>query len=85
MCYICPVTTKTLSNRTIKHDRKIKSGEFAVDNNYEEKMRTRDRLILERISKKKVVRNTLITTYGLKRNPYSGIFTNVLTLEDLFI
>ena len=63
---------------------KFYSGEFSVDSNYEEKMRTRDRLIMEQISRKKVVRNTLITTYGLKRNTYSGIFTNVITLENLF-
>ena len=27
---------------------------------------------------------TLVTTYGLKYNEYSGIFQNVVTLEDLF-
>ena len=26
---------------------------------------------------------TLVTTYGLKYNEYSGIFQNVVTLEDL--
>ena len=64
---------------------KFYSGEFSVDYNYEEKMRTRDRLVMEKISKKKVVRNTLVTTYGLKKNTYSGVFTNVITLEDLFV
>ena len=34
---------------------------------------------------KKVVRNTLITTYGLKKNTYSGIFSNVKTFEGRFI
>ena len=64
---------------------KFYSGEFSVDYNYEEKMRTRDRLVMEKISRKKVVRNTLVTTYGLKKNTYSDIFTNVITLEDLFV
>ena len=63
---------------------KFYSGEFSVDYNYEEKMRTRDRLVMEKISRKKVVRNTLVTTYGLKKNSYSGIFVNVITLDDLF-
>ena len=63
---------------------KFYSGEFLVDAKYEEKMRTRNRLISERVSRKKVVRNTLITTYGLTRNGYSNIFTNVITLDDLF-
>ncbi len=64
---------------------KFYSGEFFVDYNYEERMRTRDRLVMEKISKKKAVRNTLITTYGLKKNTYSGVFSNVITLEDLFV
>lgn len=63
---------------------KFYSGEFLVDAKYEEKMRTRNRLISERVSRKKVVRNTLITTYGLTRNGYSNIFTNIITLDDLF-
>lgn len=63
---------------------KFYSGEFLVDAKYEEKMRTRNRLISERVSRKKVVRNTLITTYGLIRNGYSNIFTNIITLDDLF-
>ena len=37
---------------------------------------------MEKISRKKVVRNTLVTTYGLKKNSYSGIFVNVITLDD---
>ncbi len=27
---------------------------------------------------------TLVTTYGLKYNMYSGIFQNMITLDDLF-
>lgn len=30
------------------------------------------------------VRNTLITTFGATKNAYSGIFSNVVTLDDLF-
>ena len=30
------------------------------------------------------IRNTLITTYGLAHNKYSGVFTNTVTLDDLF-
>jgi AAA+ ATPase superfamily predicted ATPase len=63
---------------------KFYSDEYVVDAGYEKKMRTRASLVSELVSPKKVVRNTLITTYGLKRNPYSGVFTNVITLEDLF-
>ena len=31
------------------------------------------------------VHNTLITVFGLKNNEYSSVFTNVITLDDLFL
>ena len=31
-----------------------------------------------------IVHSTLVTTYGLKYNEYSGDFTQVVTLDDLF-
>ena len=40
---------------------------------------------MKEVNKKTVVRSTLITTFGLKKNEYSGVFTNVITLKDLFI
>ncbi len=36
------------------------------------------------VTKKCAVYGTLITTFGLKENEYSGVFTNVVTLEELF-
>jgi AAA+ ATPase superfamily predicted ATPase len=63
---------------------KFYSDEFTVDKKYEMQIRERVSLVNELISKKQTVRNTLITTFGLKKNEYSGIFTNVVTLEELF-
>lgn len=63
---------------------KFYSDVFTVDKNYEMLIRDRSTLIKGLISKKQSLRNTLITTYGLKKNMYSGIFTNVVTLEELF-
>lgn len=63
---------------------KFYSEEFSVDKKYEQTIKHRDNLISELVPKKKTVRNTLITTYGLRKNEYSGIFSNVITLEDLF-
>ena len=31
-----------------------------------------------------IVRNTLVTTYGIDKNEYSSVFTNIITLDDLF-
>ena len=39
---------------------------------------------MEKNSPKITVRSALITTYGLTQNEYSGVFTNVITLDDLF-
>lgn len=44
----------------------------------------RQNILLENISKKSAIHTTLVTTYGLKYNEYSGDFTNVITLDDLF-
>ena len=41
-------------------------------------------LLEKEISPKMIIHNTLITTYGLKYNEYSGDFDNVITLESLF-
>ncbi len=30
------------------------------------------------------IRSTLIPTFGLMQNEYSGVFSNVITLDDLF-
>ena len=42
----------------------------------------RTNLLIEKISKKKVVQNTLITTYGLDSN--ENVFNNVITAGELF-
>ncbi len=63
---------------------KFYSEDFAVDASYEKVIRHRQNLITDIVPKKKVVRNTLITTYGLKHNAYSGIFSNVVVMDALF-
>ena len=36
------------------------------------------------LKKKQIIRNTLITTYGLKYNEYSSDYISVITMDDLF-
>lgn len=63
---------------------KFYSDIFTVTKQYDAVLRHR-RILLERaILKKSIVHSTLITTYGLKYNEYSGDFDNVITLDDLF-
>lgn len=63
---------------------KFYSGEFSVTKSYHQHILHRQMLLSEKIPKKNAVHNVLITTYGLVYNAYSGIFDNILTLDDLF-
>lgn len=66
-------------------EMKFYNSEFVVDKNVDKQMRNKIAVLQEETPKKYAVRPTLITTYGLKRNEYSSIFTNVVTLDDLFM
>ncbi len=65
-------------------EMKFYGGDFTVDKNYYKTLLRRQEILSKEISPKTAARNTLITTYGLKKNEYGGVFTNVVTLEDLF-
>ena len=63
---------------------KFYSGEFLVDREMYLTMLNRKAEVEKAVPKKKVVRNTLITTFGLRKGEYASIFANVITLDDLF-
>lgn len=63
---------------------KFLSEDFKVDKDYYRILLSRPERIKEHVSPKVSVYNTLITTFGLRHNEYSGIFTNVVTMNDLF-
>ena len=63
---------------------KFYGTEFTVDKSYDKLIRERNTIIQEYIPKKSAIHNTLITTYGLKKNEYSWDFTNVIAMDDLF-
>lgn len=65
-------------------EMKFYNKEFAVDKKYHAILTNRQGLLEECIPKGFVVHSTLITTYGLKYNEYSGDFDNVITIDDLF-
>ena len=63
---------------------KYYSDEFVVDKQYYHTLLRRTELLSKEIPQKFSIYNTLITTFGLRYNEYSGIFVNVITLDDLF-
>lgn len=63
---------------------KFYSGEYDVNNEYYRTLLNRESLLQKYVSPKTVIRNTLVTTFGLKKNEYSNVFSNVILLGDLF-
>ena len=64
---------------------KFTSDDFTVDKNYYRVLLSRPNQIRKLVSPKISILSTLITTFGLKQNEYSSSFTNVVTMDDLFI
>lgn len=65
-------------------EMKFSAAEFMVEKDYDITLRNRIERVRELLKKQQTLFLTLITTYGLKYNSYSGIFQKVLTLDDLF-
>ena len=63
---------------------KFYSDIYTVDGDYHRVVMHRQALLEPYLKRGMGIRSTLITTYGLKQNKYSGVFTNVVTLDDLF-
>ncbi|MBR2842456.1 MAG: hypothetical protein IKF06_04170, partial [Lachnospiraceae bacterium] len=64
---------------------KYYGGRFTVKKDDYLTLLGRQEILLEKVGPRITVRSTLITTYGLTQNEYSGVFTNVITLDDLFV
>ena len=65
-------------------EMKFYNEDFAVSGDYYKKIASRANKLHEELPKKYIVHSTLITTYGLSYNEYSGAFQQVITLEDFF-
>ena len=63
---------------------KFYSDDFVVSKEYYRIIQRRAEALLAKIPRKMSVYSTLITTYGLKRNEYSGVFVKTITFDDLF-
>ena len=63
---------------------KFYNDEFAISKDYHITLTRRRNLLQEKIPKRAVIHNTLITTYGLKHNEYYNDFVQTITLDNLF-
>lgn len=66
-------------------EMKFYSEDFAVNKEYHQTLVRRTNIMVERLPRKTAIHNTLITTYGLVYNIYSGDFQQIITLDNLFL
>ena len=64
---------------------KFTGKEYQIKKEYYQRLLARYEILRERVPARKTIQNTLVTTFGLSRNEYSGFFTNVILLDDLFL
>ncbi|MBR5744509.1 MAG: ATP-binding protein, partial [Muribaculaceae bacterium] len=65
-------------------EMKFSIGQFSIDKDYESNLRNKLSKFVEHTKMKKSIQITLITTYGIKNNQYSGIVNNQVTLDNMF-
>ncbi len=63
---------------------KFSVNEFEIDKNYDKAVRNRIESFRKATECRKTLIFTMITTFGVKQNKYSGIVNSQITLEDLF-
>ena len=59
-------------------------NEYEIDKEYERTLRDKIDAFRRETGTKNTLQLTMITTYGVRKNKYSGLISNQITLEDLF-
>lgn len=65
-------------------EMKFSSGEYEISKKYNDEMQQRKELFRSVTKTRKALHLTMVTTYGLKNNAYSGMIQNEVLLDDLF-
>lgn len=65
-------------------EMKYYNDEFSIDADYEKRLRDRASLFIKVTKTHKTLLHTFVTTYGVKKNKYSGIVHSQVTMDDLF-
>ena len=63
---------------------KFSTGEFTIDKKYDLALRNKITAFQSETGTKDTLQLTFITTYGVKKNKYSGIVQNEVTMDELF-
>lgn len=65
-------------------EMKFSTDDFRIDKNYDAELRRKIDVFVNETRCKKSLHTTLVTTYGLLKNEYSGRIQNVVTMDALF-
>lgn len=65
-------------------EMKFSGDDFRIDKSYDRDLRRKIEVFTSETRTRKTLHLTLVTTYGLTANEYSGRIQNVITMEDLF-
>lgn len=65
-------------------EMKFSTDDFRIDKNYDAELRRKVDVFINETRCRKSLHTTLVTTYGLSKNEYSGKIQNVVTMDDLF-
>ncbi len=65
-------------------EMKYTNTPFAIDKNYAENLECKKEAFLKETKTKSILRLTMICSSGLKKNEYSSMIRNTITLEDFF-
>ncbi len=66
-------------------EMKYSGDEFRIDKSYDGDLRRKTSVFASETKTKKTLHLTMVTTFGLAPNEYSGRVQNVITMEDLFV
>lgn len=66
-------------------EMKFSQGEFEITKQYDEHLRERAENFRSSVKTRKALHQTFVTTYGIKKNMYSGNIQSEVKLDDLFI
>lgn len=65
-------------------EMKYSVAEFVIDKKYDEALRGKKAAFIRETNTRKAIHQTMVTTYGVKRNEYSGQIQSEVRMDDLF-
>ncbi len=64
-------------------EMKFSLSEFVIDKKYDESLRNKKAAFVRETKTRKAIHQTMITTYGVRRNEYSGQVQSEVKMDDL--